>query len=201
MDEYTLDDILYRSRVTLLKMLEARGYDVKPYNRFGLAEIKMMRGEKGASEGIALRMDLVKPEPRAGEPKRCVVLYTAQSKKLKQGAQMETFLAERVFNSKVPDALRIEEGEDNEVIIILTDEAVPDPYHAYALKVITDAAEKTTLLHELYLKENETKHLPTIRFHEDMQARWLGLVPDDLVEITRPSPSAGEYTVYRVCLP
>ena len=232
MDEYTLDDILYRSRVTLLKMLEARGYDVKPYSRFGLAEIKMMRGEKGASEGIALRMDLVKPEPRAGEPKRCVVLYTAQSKKLKQGAQMETFLAERIFNSKVPDALRIEEGEDNEVIIILTDEAVTDPYHAYALKVwrqdkvrlrffqaativndpsayaivpkhrkITDAAEKTTLLHELYLKENETKHLPTIRFHEDMQARWLGLVPDDLVEITRPSPSAGEYTVYRVCLP
>ena len=75
MDEYTLLDVLYRSRVTLLKMLEARGYDTKPFSRFGLEEIKMMRS-KGGAEALALRMDLTKPEPRAGEPKNCVVLYT-----------------------------------------------------------------------------------------------------------------------------
>ena len=231
MDEYTLNDILYRSRVTLLKMLEARGYDVKPYSRFGLDEIRMMR-DKGESEGAGLRMDLTNPKAQAGEPKRCIVLYTPQSKKLKQGSQMETFINDRVFSEKVPAALRIEEGEDNEIIIILTDEAVTDPYHAYALKVwrrdkvrlrffqaativndpsayaivpkhtkITDSAEKAKLLNELYLKANEIKQLPLIRFHEDMQARWLGLVPEDIVQITRPSPSAGEYTVYRVCLP
>jgi len=235
MDEYTLLDVLYRSRVTLLKMLEARGYDTKPFSRFGLEEIKMMRS-KGGAEGLALRMDLTKPEPRAGEPKNCVVLYTPQSKKLKQGEQMKTFINERVFGEGkgelvVPDSLRVKDKENTEIIVILSDEVVSDPFHAFALKmwrtmklrlrffqaatIVNDPSgyaivpkhrkiskeESEKILHDLYLKSDETKQLPTIRFHEDMQARWLGLVENDIVEITRPSPSAGEYIVYRVCLP
>jgi DNA-directed RNA polymerase subunit H (RpoH/RPB5) len=43
--------------------------------------------------------------------------------------------------------------------------------------------------------------LPFIKYHEDMQARVLGLVPGDIVKITRPSPSSGEYVVYRICSP
>jgi DNA-directed RNA polymerase subunit H (RpoH/RPB5) len=41
--------------------------------------------------------------------------------------------------------------------------------------------------------------LPRIIYHVDMQARVLGLVPGDIVEIRRPSPTSGEYTIYRVC--
>jgi DNA-directed RNA polymerase subunit H len=237
MDDSTLLDVLYRSRVTLLKMLEARGYDTKPFSRFGLEEIKMMRA-RGQSEGLALRMDLTKPEPKAGEPKNCVVLYTPQSKKLKQGEQMKTFINERAFGVGkgelvVPESLRIQDKdkESTEIIVILSDEVVSDPFHIFALKmwrtmklrirffqaatIVNDPAgyaivpkhrkiskeESEKILHDLYLKENETKQLPIIRFHEDMQARWLGLVENDIVEITRPSPSAGEYIVYRVCLP
>jgi DNA-directed RNA polymerase subunit H (RpoH/RPB5) len=40
---------------------------------------------------------------------------------------------------------------------------------------------------------------PKIVYHVDMQARVLGLVPGDLVEIRRPSPTSGEYVFYRVC--
>ena len=42
---------------------------------------------------------------------------------------------------------------------------------------------------------------PHIKFHFDMQARILGLVPGDVVEIQRPSETAGIYTFYRVCMP
>jgi DNA-directed RNA polymerase subunit H (RpoH/RPB5) len=42
---------------------------------------------------------------------------------------------------------------------------------------------------------------PHIKFHFDMQARVLGLVPGDVVEIQRPSETAGIYTFYRVCMP
>ena len=43
-------------------------------------------------------------------------------------------------------------------------------------------------------------NLPMIRFHEDIIARILGLVPGDIVKITRPSPQSGEYESYRVCV-
>ena len=44
-------------------------------------------------------------------------------------------------------------------------------------------------------------NLPVIRFHEDIIGRILGLIPGSIVKITRPSPSAGEYVLYRVCVP
>jgi hypothetical protein len=61
------------------------------------------------------------------------------------------------------------------------------------------AEEHTALLEKMFLK-NKTQ-LPLIRFHADMQARYLGIVPGDIVKITRPSPSAGEYIGYRLCTP
>jgi DNA-directed RNA polymerase subunit H (RpoH/RPB5) len=61
------------------------------------------------------------------------------------------------------------------------------------------AEEHAALLESLYLKSKA--QFLIIRFHADMQARYLGLVPGDLVKITRPSPSAGEYILYRVCTP
>lgn len=62
---------------------------------------------------------------------------------------------------------------------------------------IVPEGEHETLLEKLMV--NSKSQLPIIRFHFDMQARWLGLVPGDIVKITRPSPSAGVYIMYRVC--
>lgn len=58
--------------------------------------------------------------------------------------------------------------------------------------------------HAEFLKQNKIKsvaNLPLIKFHEDMVARIMGLLPGDIVKITRPSPSAGEYITYRLCAP
>ena len=55
------------------------------------------------------------------------------------------------------------------------------------------------LLKTMYVTQKT--HLPLIRYHEDPIARVIGAVPGDIVKITRPSPSAGEYIVYRVCVP
>jgi len=42
---------------------------------------------------------------------------------------------------------------------------------------------------------------PEIKFHVDPIARCIGAVPGDIVKIIRPSPSAGESVIYRVCAP
>ena len=71
-------------------------------------------------------------------------------------------------------------------VLVPPHEIVPEEQHAPLL-------EKLMITSKI--------HLPIIRFHTDMQARWLGLVPGDIIKITRPSPSAGVYEVYRVCAP
>jgi DNA-directed RNA polymerase subunit H (RpoH/RPB5) len=53
-------------------------------------------------------------------------------------------------------------------------------------------------LKQTYAKKTQ---FPLNVFHQDIQARILGLVPGDIVKITRPSPSAGYYVEYRVCAP
>jgi DNA-directed RNA polymerase I, II, and III subunit RPABC1 len=58
--------------------------------------------------------------------------------------------------------------------------------------------------HAKFLADNKIKskaNLPLIKYHEDMIARIFALAPGDIVKITRPSPSAGEYISYRVCVP
>jgi DNA-directed RNA polymerase subunit H (RpoH/RPB5) len=58
--------------------------------------------------------------------------------------------------------------------------------------------------HERIMKEWFIKSItqfPIIKFHADIAGRCLGLLPLDLVKITSPSPTAGEYVKYRVCAP
>jgi DNA-directed RNA polymerase subunit H (RpoH/RPB5) len=59
------------------------------------------------------------------------------------------------------------------------------------------AKETDTLMAKHHIRNKG--ELPRIIYHVDMQARVLGLVPGDIVEIRRPSPTSGEYTSYRVC--
>jgi DNA-directed RNA polymerase subunit H (RpoH/RPB5) len=49
------------------------------------------------------------------------------------------------------------------------------------------------------LRVKNKKNLPLIKFHVDMMTRVLGMVPDDIVEITRASPTTGDYKMYRIC--
>ncbi len=215
--DYGVIDTTYRSRITLLNMLERSGYNVAPYRRFGPQEIEDMIGPNAVGE--ALRMDLDRLE--GDGPKKCVVVYRFQRQKQKIPTLMNELLGD-----DVPEELRVD-PKTTEVIVILY-EPVVDTFHAAALnqwkklklrirffearKIIIDpssfsivpkhekmAPEETKALRKEYYLQSDAHH-NWIRFHEDPQARWLGLVPGDVVKITRPSPSSGEYIVYRVCV-
>ncbi len=209
-------DILYRSRITLLDILKEQGYDTTQYEKFGPWEITAM-----AVGNAPLAMSLTKKEQSEDSPyTKCRVVYSLQ--KLKQ--RLQSFI-NNLVDKESPDKVAVE----NEEVIVIVLEDVGEVFHkeAYsALKrhnlkirffkahtLVYDPRSHTLVPkhtklppseHAEFLKSNYIRsksNLPVIRFHEDMIARIMGLVPNDIVKITRPSPSAGLYDVYRVCMP
>jgi DNA-directed RNA polymerase subunit H (RpoH/RPB5) len=208
-------DILYRSRKTVLEILKEDGYDTTTYEKFGPWEIEAMV----AGGQTALTMDLKRAaDAQPTDIKRCLVVYSLQ--KLKQ--RLSTFLG-TLRNDTEP---KIDPLTTEVVVIVLED--VADVFHAAALNewinnklrirffkahnLLFDprthvlvpkhtkmpASEHAEFMSKNYLKKSQ---LSFIKFHEDMIARIMGLVPGDIVKIVRPSAASGTYEMYRVCMP
>jgi DNA-directed RNA polymerase I, II, and III subunit RPABC1 len=213
MDYETLN-ILYRSRQTLLKILAERGYNTKAYEKFGPVEIAAMAA---AATPAPFRMNL---ERQNHVLNKCRVVYSIGRVK----NRLATFLDEQL-GEDTDDALN---PADTELIVVLL-EPVVETFHTAALATFVNKKLRVSFFqahtivnnpmehvlqpkfdllpkeeHAEFLKQNKIKsvaNLPLIKFHEDMVARIMGLLPGDIVKITRPSPSAGEYITYRLCAP
>lgn len=221
---YEIVDVLYRSRITLLEHLAASGYNTTPYSKFSPKEVaEMIKAGPIAGAPPALAMELARAEGEEAEAKtpysKCIVVYTIGKIKQKLPA----------FTKKLIDPE--ESGFDPKTteLIIVTLEPIAPNFHAMAyycwlnhdnskvryfqaasiinnpLKHIlvpphekVPAEEEAALLKSMYATKAQ---LPLIRFHEDPIARMLGLVPKDIVKITRPSLTAGECILYRLCVP
>ena len=198
-------DNVYRSRMTLLNILEERGYDVEQFRKFSPAEISV------AVEAISgLGFTVVKKENPAD---KCIVNYS------KLGRQkLETYLND----------FKQEEDGTTEIIFMLLD-PIAELHNGFALKyymlkklrvsffsipyIVFDP--RTHVLvpkHEIVPQEEHAKimedwnlnsksQMPMIRYHVDPIIRILGAIPGDIIRITRPSPSAGTYVFYRVVSP
>jgi DNA-directed RNA polymerase subunit H len=209
-------DVLYRSRKTLLSLLKAKGYDISQYEKFGPWEIEaMIQNEKLNSLG----MKLMKNDESS---KTCIVIYRLN--RLKQSIQ--TFISS-LFDEE--SDMYIADPQSTEVVVMLLEPVNNiDVFHNAALQTLQNGLHisffqahslvnnpqnhvlvpKHTLVEKDLLVELKKKlniqsisNLPFIRFHQDIQARILGAVPGDVIKITRPSPSVGVETVYRVCVP
>jgi DNA-directed RNA polymerase subunit H len=213
--DYETIDVLLRSRQTLLQILKAKGYNTAPYEKFGPFEIEAMASSK---HEVSLRMDLQREEDT---PAYCRVEYALPRVK----NRLARFLSDLLEPEDEADQIDPATTE----VIVLTTEPIGDSFHAAALQRWSSSKQRISFFDARTLVSNPLEHvlvpkhelvpqeehealmkrlsiktklnLPMIRFHEDMIARLLGLVPGDIVKITRPSPSAGEYVVYRVCVP
>ena len=216
MDFETID-VLFRSRQTILQILKAKGFNTRPYEKFGPFEIESMASSK---HEVALRMDLERAED-ASAPAKFRVEYALPRVK----NRLKKFVENLLFTE---DGELAFDPATTEVMVI-TLEPIGDSFHLEALKQLTtnklrvNFFDAHTLVsnplehvlvpkHEIVPKETEEEllkslrcqkktNLPKIRFHEDIVARLLGLNPGDIVKITRPSPTAGETVYYRVCSP
>jgi DNA-directed RNA polymerase subunit H (RpoH/RPB5) len=209
-------DLIVRSRPTILEILENRGYDVGGYKGVSPEEIFRM-----AATSPALLKIIAEAKPDGPAPmKRMIVLYWVD------GAYRHKVEAElRTYKEEGPD----EFNPENDELMVIHAEPPHVSYHTEALhqwtrsktrvgffclrNVISNPArhifvpthrklsaeEATALLAGLHL--DSRSKLAHIKYHVDMQARVHGLVPGDIVEITRPSETCGEYVRYRVCVP
>jgi len=213
-DNFVFIDNVYRSRQTLLDILEDRGYNVEKYRKFSPAE--------ATAAATAFPSLSFKVSKKDEESKICDVRYANISRQ-----KLDTF-----FND-IDDA----DTENTEVIVMMMG-PVSDAHHVVALKQymkLKESGEKerrklrvsffsiemivinpmkhvlvpkhqivppeahAELMNSLYITV-KTK-LPEIKFHVDPIARCIGAVPGDIVKITRPSSSAGESIMYRLCAP
>ena len=219
MVSYEVVDVLYRSRITLLEHLESVGYNTAPYSKFSPKEIaEMIKAGPVAGAPPALSMDLTKKPDSEGSYEKCLVVYTIG--KIKQKLQ--------AFTKKIIDP---EEGFDSATteLIIITLEPIAPNFNAMAFQLwMAEPRTKVRYFQAASIVNNPLKHilvpkhekvpaeeedellktlhatkaqLPLIRFHEDPIARILGLVPKDIVKITRPSLTGGEAIGYRLCVP
>jgi len=217
MDYETLD-VLYRSRKTLLKLLAMRGYNTKAYEKFGPVEIAAMAAAESGGGG-AFRMDLERPADQHPISK-CRVEYSIIRIKNRLPGFLDGITEEGNDAAINP--------ENTELVVIVL-EPVIETFHIASMTALASRSLHVSFFqahtivnnplehvlvpkHELlpasehakFLADNKIKskaNLPLIKYHEDMIARIFALAPGDIVKITRPSPSAGEYISYRVCVP
>jgi DNA-directed RNA polymerase subunit H (RpoH/RPB5) len=215
MDSDTLD-LIVRSRPTILEILENRGYNMDAYKRISPEEIYTL----AISSQALLKIAAPKKEDSEAPLDRVIVLYWVEGA-IKQKLDSEV---RKLWDEENPEHY---DPEHDELVIILS-EPPHDAFHLKAIKewgahkarisffalknLIFNPARHIMVPPHRKLTADEGKELlsamnadskqrmPHIKFHTDMMARVLGLVPGDLVEITRSSETCGEYTTYRVCV-
>lgn len=210
-------DILIRSRQTILDILEDRGYDTTVYRNISPTQILVL------SEGHPRALDIFVPkrEGSTAPCERAVVVYMLQDR-IK--GRLATFT--RDLYEIPPDASDSNAITQKDDVIVILNEPYHEQFDKVSLQMWQHQKARMTFFHikqvvvhlgrhalvppHRKLSDEEAKaemqrlhvtqrsQLPLIK-HHDMQARLMGLVPGDMVEILRPSPTAGVARFLRLC--
>jgi DNA-directed RNA polymerase subunit H (RpoH/RPB5) len=194
------------SRKTIIELLKVRGYDVSSLDNFSINEIKVMLNSK------EIDFELKKGDNEV------FVKYLISSK------MRNTSLKNNItdFIDSLDDSKDL---SNIDLVIILKDKpneslykVVDDIYNEKQLYVnlfwiknlqINILDHEYVPKHEL-ITEGDFKQLKTqynlnsryqlpIIYRHDPVSKCLGIRPGEVVKITRPSVTAGEYTCYRCC--
>jgi DNA-directed RNA polymerase subunit H (RpoH/RPB5) len=207
-----LIDLFIRTRPVILSILELRGYNTAPYAGESPEDLRVMTSDvKNLTVTLERKGEATAPRPK------CHVLYWIDAP------------ARLRVNNLVTKLFSVEDAPykaaEDEIMVILS-EPFHDIFHHQAIKgyaegtlisfynirnLVSNPAHHVAVPPHRKLSKEETESVmtklhirnknefPRIIFHVDMQARVLGLLPGDVVEIRRPSPTSGEYLSYRVC--
>jgi len=207
-------DILLRSRHTILDILEDRGYDTDVYRNIAPDQILTLAERDARALNIVVNKRADGPAPCD----RAFVIYMIQDRRIR--TRIVTFLRDLYIEDNGPTladdviVLLNEPYESHEVF----DKASLQHWQTHKARltffhikqVVVHPGRHVLVPPHRKLTPEESKEVmsrlhvtqksqfPLIK-HHDPQSRVMGLVPGDLVEILRPSPTAGVARVYRIC--
>jgi DNA-directed RNA polymerase subunit H len=222
---------VFRSRETLLSVLHERGYDVTGASKFGPEEIReglaATSNGRALEFTVKAREGMTVPTPNV---RVYIFLQRIKQKLAGFLGSLETPIGiAPEANSRQADKLGSPVDPSQTSVICLINEPVVSVFHQASINqwntrnlrisfFFMDSFQMNPLKHylvpphEIIPKEQheplmkgmyitQKSQFPLIRYHEDPITRVIGAIPGDIIKITRPSPSAGEYIVYRVCTP
>jgi len=208
----TLSKII-ASRPIVCNLLETRGFDAKAFENELPTDLIAKAGTPLLNE---IELELLRIEV-SKEEKKAHVLYW-------MGVVRHKLTDKEKFDKLLPEGIA-----ETDQIIILLNEPLHKNFHDTAIRQWLHKKQQVSFFDIRQLMSNPREHamvpphrkvlpdemdallesllvkskmeLPHIKYHADVQARILGLLPGEIVEITRPSPTVGEYKVYRICSP
>jgi DNA-directed RNA polymerase subunit H (RpoH/RPB5) len=225
--EPTIADILLRSHNTILDILEDRGYDSTPYRNIAPEQILALAG--GTSRGLDIvvkkKADSAAPCERAYVlyilQDRIRLRLGTFTRDIFEGEE-----AAAETQGPASSALGKEGPRQDDDLIVILNEPYHEVFDKTALQMWQNRKIRMTFFHikhvvihlgrhvlvpphrKLSVEEGKAEmarwsltqksQLPLIK-HHDIQARLMGLVPGDIVEVLRPSPTAGVARILRIC--
>lgn len=209
-----LFDLISRTRPTILEILNDRGYNVSQYENTSPTDLVKM----AATSQDLLRIRASQASDKAPTP-FCNVLYWVEGV-VRHKVESEV---NKLYDEENPN--RLSYTDDDTIVLIA--EPFHESFNIQAIRMWAKHRGRISFFQLKHLVSNPRKHtfvpehrkltaeeatevmerlhirhkneLPRILYHIDTQARVLGLVPGDIVEIRRPSPTCAEYILYRVC--
>jgi DNA-directed RNA polymerase subunit H (RpoH/RPB5) len=210
-------DILLRSRHTLLDILEERGYDATTYRNIAPEQILTL------AEGSSRALDVFVPKKAdsAAPCDRAVIIY-----QLDTAIRLRLATFTRDLFAEVGGAMEANQMRTTDDIIVILNEPYHEAFDKASLTLWQAQKTRLVFFHIKQMVVHPGRHvlvpphrkltpeeareemdrlhltvksqLPLIK-HHDIQSRVLGLVPGDVIEVLRPSPTSGVSRILRIC--
>lgn len=217
------NNTIYRSRANLLDMLEYRGYDVSEYRNYTLKDISIMANTHISTKSIEIpELGPLDIEVENDDGNKIFVKYYLS--KFKQSPKFDKLIINIFENQElkkndtliliVLDTVLFKKSKENRVENYVNKIYTKFKYFVqiYGLDNLLfniskhEYVPKHRLINKNEIKEMMKKYniqdenvLPTIK-REDPMAKYIGMKPNDICEITAPSIASSIYKKYRKCI-
>jgi DNA-directed RNA polymerase subunit H (RpoH/RPB5) len=213
MDADTVDYVV-RSRPTICEILATRGYNADGYTGVSPTDLLTLVTTNVASLIVIAN----KREGSSAAMERAVVLYMIEGTiRLSLDKLCDTLFdgEEALYNAKTDELIVIHNEPHHDAFTVQAQRQwlgrkarisffpiknlLSNPAHHIFVPPHRKVSPEEAVAIMSRLSIDSKSKFPHIKFHNDMQARVLGLVPGDLVEIQRPSDTSGVTTLFRIC--